>query len=229
MSKILEGKFKYVEGTKNEVVCTYCDKKFRYHHSTSSLKYHLANFHAHSAKNATESEGSSTKEKQQQRLDQFQSTKLTQAKVATITTALASWVGRNSRPLAIVEDDGLENLIRICTSNSEYKLPTRQTVKKRLDDTFQQKKTDIQDELSNAQHIGLTCDYWTSTSNENYLGMTAHFLDRNFKLISHVLDVSYSTERHTAENVASHIGRLTEEWGITSKVVAMVTNNARNM
>ena len=76
----------------------------------------------------------------------------------------------------------------------------------RIDQFFTSAKTDIEHGLATAKHVSLTCDYWTSIANDNYLGMTAHYIDpTEFKLISRVLDVSHSEERHTAVNVAEHI------------------------
>ena len=154
---------------------------------------------------------------------------LIQAKIANITKALALWIGRNSRPISIVEDEGLENLIRVFTENSSFSLPSRSTIKSRVDSFFVDLKEDIQQDLCHADYTALTCDYWSSLSNENYLGMTAHYIDAAFKLQSYALGVSYSEERHISENVAKHIKQVTNHWNITNKVVAIVTDNAKNM
>ena len=36
-------------------------------------------------------------------------------------------------------------------------------------------------------------------------------------------------ERHTAENLADELRQTFNEWGITEKVTAIVTDNAKNM
>lgn len=36
-------------------------------------------------------------------------------------------------------------------------------------------------------------------------------------------------ERHTAENLAIHLGNTFNEWEVNSKVIAVVTDNARNI
>lgn len=238
MSTILNGAFVYKANTKALVVCTYCNKEFKYHHSTSSLKYHLSNFHsAISLKRSADSDSSlasqtdtTAKRFVQSTLEGCSgSTKLTQTKVASITKAIAYWICKDGRPMSISEDQGLENLLRVCTGNDRYTLPSRGTLKSRVDSLFAEMKTSIEGDLSETKHVGLTCDYWSSTANENYLGLTAHFVGESFTLSSEVLDVSFSEERHTADNVAKHITELVAKWKIEGKVVAMVTDNARNM
>ena len=101
---------------------------------------------------------------------------------------------KRQRPISIVEDEGLENLIRVFTGNSSFSLPSRSTIKSRVDSFFVDLKEDIQQDLCHADYTDFTCDYWSSLSNENYLGMTAHYIDAAFKLQSYALEVSYSED-----------------------------------
>ena len=43
--------------------------------------------------------------------------------------------------------------------------------------------------LKQAASVALTGDHWTSVSNDNYLGVTAHFIDNVWKLRSFALEV----------------------------------------
>ena len=49
---------------------------------------------------------------------------------------------------------------------------------------------EVRELLSNtmvSQAVTLTIDHWTSTSKQNYCGMTAHFINKTWDLKSHVL------------------------------------------
>ena len=224
--KILDGAFTYVEGKSNEVQCQKCAKIFKYHHSTSSLKYHLSTAHGNDKVTSTEEDSATTSDPKQLKLT---FTKLTQTKKNAMTNSIAKWIAKDSRPISIVEDMGLLQTYRIALDNNSYELPSRGTISNRVSEMFEREKADIETRLKLAKYISLTSDYWTSTANENYLGLTCHFIDGNFKLNSLVLDVSHSSDRHTSENIAKHIKELSKSWKVDDKLVAMTTDNAPNM
>ena len=254
MASIMQGAFVYVKNDDENddsmpmVACRICKKQYKYHHSTSSLKYHLTNSHgirnttAGTRPSTSSASGSATSSTnttpvragdrlvQRSLADYATLVTLPKAKEAQLTEAMAMWIAQDSRPVAICDDAGLQNVLRIATGCKEYTVPSRPTMNARIDQFFTSAKTDIEHGLATAKHVSLTCHYWTSIANDNYLGMTAHYIDpAEFKLISRVLDVSHSEERHTAVNVAEHIETLISSWGLDGRVTAVVTDNARNM
>ena len=42
--------------------------------------------------------------------------------------AIAQWIASSGRPTAIVEDDGLQTVLRIALQNQTYTLPSRRTI-----------------------------------------------------------------------------------------------------
>ncbi|KAE8295701.1 hypothetical protein D5F01_LYC06636 [Larimichthys crocea] len=83
--------------------------------------------------------------------------------------------------------------------------------------------------IEQAEHIALTGDHWTSVSNDNYLGVTAHFVDHNWTLQAFALTVSKTEERHYAEACANHFLDVANEWKIKEKLTTLGTDSARNM
>ena len=63
-----------------------------------------------------------------------------------------------------------------------------------------------------ATAIALTGNHWTSVSNHNYLGVTAHL-----------------AERHYAEMSAEHFMDVAKQWNIEQKVTTLGTDRARNV
>src|SRR4029434_7884619 len=104
---------------KTKVVCSICQAEFSYHRSSSSLSYHLK------AKHRTES--SPRLDGDQPTLHDF-SRKITTPVREKVTNALAVWVAGDCRPINIVEDGGLTEVIRIASGDNSYDLPSRGTI-----------------------------------------------------------------------------------------------------
>ncbi|CAB4027116.1 zinc finger BED domain-containing 1-like [Paramuricea clavata] len=58
--------------------------------------------------------------------------------------------------------------------------------------------------------------------------VTCHFIDGSWQLENCVLETSHLRVAHTAENIAAELKRIAQEWNISEKVVALVTDNAAN-
>lgn len=123
---ILNGKFSFkdlpdgsVDRTK--VICIYCRGEFSYHRSTSSLKYHL------SAKHTADAESPAPPRLRQTTLDSLSRRQLDNSTSRKLSTAVAKWVATACRPINIVEDEGLREIIRIASNDCTYELPSRAT------------------------------------------------------------------------------------------------------
>ena len=104
---------------KTKVVCSICQAEFSDHRSSSSLSYHL------NAKHPTES--SPRLDGRQPTLHDF-SRKLTRPVREKVTI----WVAGDCRPINIVEDSGLTEVIRIASGDNSYDLPSRGTIVSRI-------------------------------------------------------------------------------------------------
>ncbi|KAJ8333570.1 hypothetical protein SKAU_G00415780 [Synaphobranchus kaupii] len=133
------------------------------------------------------------------------------------------------RPINVVEDEGLADIIRIASNDRTYELPSRATITSHIQKLHETEKVKVQQELERTKAVALTGDYWTSLSNQNYLGVTAHFFDPEWKLQSYALTVMKTEERHFANAVAEHFMKVAGEWDIEHKVVSLTTDSARNM
>ncbi|XP_038141170.1 E3 SUMO-protein ligase ZBED1-like [Cyprinodon tularosa] len=146
-----------------------------------------------------------------------------------MTNALAYWAALDCRPIAVVEDKGLEKILQIALSDPTYELPCRKTVTKRVQQLYDSEKGEKENLLKKAECVAITGDHWTSVSNANYLGVTAHFIDNKWRLHSFALTIKKITTRHFAENVAEDFESVTEAWEITQKVTTIGTDSARTM
>ena len=71
----------------------------------------------------------------------------------------------------------------------------------KINELYDAKKKTKEEDLASAECLALTGDHWTSVSNNNYLGVTAHHIT-NWKLKSFALTVMKTEERQFAEACA---------------------------
>src|SRR4029434_3679901 len=118
---LLGGKFLFKrknDGTtdKTKVVCSICQAEFSYHRSSSSLSYYpTESYHP--------TESSPRLDGRQPTIHDF--TKITRPVREKVTNAYAVWVGGDCRPINIVEDGGLTEVIRIASGDNSSDLPSR--------------------------------------------------------------------------------------------------------
>ena len=225
--KILNGTFTFKElpnGAidKTKVVCVFCRCELSYHRSTSSLKYHLMAKHTADANSPRPRQSQVT-------MDDFRQKRMDATTKNTLTAAIANWVATACRPVNVVEDEGLADIIRIASNDWTYELPSRATVTSHVHNLRETEKARVQRALERTKAVALTGDYWTSLSNHNYLGVTAHYFDPQWELQSHALTVMKTEERHSADAVAEHFTQVAREWHIEDKVVSLTTDSARSM
>ncbi|MBN3281745.1 ZBED4 protein, partial [Polyodon spathula] len=133
----------------------------------------------------------------------------------------------NVKPISIVEDRGFNAFVK--TLDPSYKIPNR---KRLMEDTIADMYKDCQDKVrancQRAHSVVLTTDMRTSRSTEAYLTVSCHFID-NWQMQEFVLETCSFCGQHTADNISLELKRITDEWGIAQKVVAVVTDNGANM
>lgn len=94
---------------------------------------------------------------------------MTQTKDNNLTNVVAKWIAMGCRPLNIVNDRGLRQVIQIASSNQSYSLPSWGTTASQIHDLYQNKKTTKVELLKNAKAIALTGNHWTFLNNHSYL------------------------------------------------------------
>lgn len=80
-------------------------------------------------------------------------------------------------PFATIESPGFQNLLStICPL---YKIPSRDTVKRRVNEKFSVLAAEFRDKLIKVENVSLTTDVWTETMQmQSYIGITVHFFNK---------------------------------------------------
>ena len=132
------------------------------------------------------------------------------------------------QPASIVEDKGFQDFLKVI--DPKYIPPSRRTIMRdHLPNLYDLKKRELHERMTKSEYCSLTTDLWTSRATQGFMTVTCHFLTEDWELKSAVLETVHVDEAHTADNLASILTRITDEWNITDKVCCVTTDNAANI
>ena len=93
------------------------------------------------------------------------------------------------------------------------------TIANNISKAFKHEKSLIKKKLQDAPgKISLTLDGWTSKNQIPFLGITAHWIDENWKLNQITLEFYPLEGPHTGENLSKVVIKTLKEYGILTKV-----------
>ena len=208
--------------------CKLCERDYAYHgQTTSNLQNHLKNHHPSVVPGAK----ANVAEGKNKLMTDFAVSRPKKtcgsAQSECITQLLVNWVTTSMRPLSLVSDGGLRDLLEFLEPG--YQLPSRTHIAAIVRNRHKSGLEEVRRLLADAAAVAITTDAWTSKSVRSFATYTAHFLDSGWHLTSLVLATRPMDVRHTAENVSQHAAAIAEEFGISGKVVGIVHDEAPNM
>ncbi|XP_072237421.1 E3 SUMO-protein ligase ZBED1-like [Leuresthes tenuis] len=233
----MNGKFtfhKRLDGTidKGRVICVLCKKEFAYHRSSSSLAYHINAKHpVTSAATANVSNSAIYSKALRQTKLEENIPRMSKSATDRLTNVLAKWIAMNCRPINIVEDEGLTEVLQTASNDPSYKPPCRTTVTTKISKMYDgEKKNKLEILVEDSPNfVAITGDHWTSAGNHSYLGVTGHFIDGEWNLNSFALTVMKTETRHFADKCAEQFLNVANDWGIENKISTIGTDSAANM
>lgn len=206
--------------------CKLCKTRIKYSGNTTNLRAHLTRHHPE----VTAQPPAKPVDPTQLRIDTIHSSKLPAGseRAKKITNAVVYFICKDIRPYSIVENEGFRYMLN--TLEPRYVIPTRRYITDTaVPKLYEEVKQEVVESLSKAERVALTCDVWTSRATESYVTITSHYISDQWKLVSHVLQTRVMYESHSGSNIADLLGNAVEEWNITEKDPAIVTDNASNM
>lgn len=138
----------------------------------------------------------------------------------------AKWVALNNRLISIVQDDGFRLLMKEVAP--KYNKVHGSFVQNRL--LGLNKSVDVlcMENLARACSISVTTDVWTDSCGSSYASFTAHFMDAEWQLGSHLLACSNLIGKHTSSELAQFLTSVAKKYSILHKVLFVSLDNARN-
>ena len=137
-----------------------------------------------------------------------------------IDRSLMKLIVLDYQPLSIVENSGfLEYSKKL---NPLYEPPSRKHLSSvLLTDLYNETRLKVKKMLSSVKYVSITTDLWSSDSCKAYITVTCHFI-YECKLICQVLCTKEVLKKHTAENIASVLSSIFDEWEISGKIITIV-------
>ncbi|XP_019164624.1 PREDICTED: zinc finger BED domain-containing protein RICESLEEPER 2-like [Ipomoea nil] len=227
-------KIKDSEGIVIKGKCIYCAKVYcceSKKHGTSSLRLHVVNC----LKNPH------SKETRQSLLTfqpapssaGTQSSEGTEGVLGTwvfdqdlIRRALAEMIILDELPFRIVEGQGFRKFVLVCCPR--FKIPSRWTISRDIFKIFSDERVNLKKFFrTSSQRVSITTDTWTSVQRINYMCITAHFIDSEWKLQKKIISFVpiYS---HKGESIAKALESCLLDWGLKSVFSVTVDNASSN-
>ena len=213
---LLRGKFVLIANKEGQqsAECTFCGKVLKHHHSTSSLSYHYKSKHPFTSTSSSQAGlcGDSWSNAYQPSMWSFVLRKTTADDEHEITKAFCLWTAQDLRPMSIVEDKGLSDVLNLATSNTDFKVPGRSTIMEEIKNLYASKSAEIQTSLAAANHVVLALNYWTSLANDSYLSGHAFFVNADWQLRYVTLGINYNKQQHATENIKEQVIGFMARW-----------------
>lgn len=139
--------------------------------------------------------------------------------------AIANWLLSTEQPFTAVEDDMYVKMIR--TANSLFERVSRITAKEDCFKVYEHEKKKLKALTKAASKICLTTDCWKSSHQKiEYMVITAHFIDQNWRLQKRVLSFVHVPPPRTGLDIADGIYKCLQEWEIEDKIFTISVDNA---
>ncbi|CAL2260675.1 unnamed protein product [Prunus armeniaca] len=124
-------------------------------------------------------------------------------------------------PFSFVEKKGFKKFCSVACPM--FEVPSRRKTVRQFLKMYDAQKQQLKNDLS-AHRINLTTDTWTSVQNTNYMVLTAHFIDCDWKIHKRVLNFCV-IPNHQGNTIGDLIESCLLQWGI-EKVLTITVDNA---
>jgi hypothetical protein len=199
-------------------ICKKCNNTFSVKSSVTTLRRHLTSHTITAPK------------KRQMTIDEFRNDPHSTNDQLHRDNAVIKWIVCDLQSFSVVECKEWHEMIN--GFDRRYSFHNRHTIKNLILAQYKEKKKEIKLIINHIHgKISLTSDMWTANNNSAFLSLTIHYVDKNWKLQSFLLDIipfSLSV-RHTGINITRAIMEALEEYNLGTKTLALTTDNASTM
>ncbi|KAF7130352.1 hypothetical protein RHSIM_Rhsim10G0102100 [Rhododendron simsii] len=204
--------------------CKYCKKQYRAEskkHGVSNLKAHIPACPFYPNRDQQGQQNLSFKPADEGRVDvvthvfSFDDCK----------RALAEMVIIDELPFRFVEGIGFRRFCKVMQPKFSP-VPSRQTITREVGAIHNFERAKLK-KLLKGRRICLTTDTWTSIQNLNYMCLTAHFIDDDWKLQKRILNFC-QVVNHKGETIGKKIESLLLDWKVDGIFMLTVDNASSN-
>ncbi|XP_078154148.1 zinc finger BED domain-containing protein RICESLEEPER 2-like [Carex rostrata] len=143
-----------------------------------------------------------------------------------IRQALACMVILDELPFSFVEGEGFKKFV--AAACPRFRIPSRTTVTRDCFEVFTNEGAKLKNYFKlNKQRVCLTTDTWTSLQKINYMCLTAHFIDSDWKLNKRIINFC-PVSSHSGKEIGMAIEKCLFEWEIDQVFTVTVDNASSN-
>lgn len=155
--------------------------------------------------------------------------KRTDTQWLAITKDITIFLCETMTPISIVDKPSWLRLLK--RLDRRYECPSRNHFTyNSIPSLYNELRELLQSEISESNAFSLTMDAWSSIKTEPFLVITVHFVNKEYSLISRVLQCVYMPEDHTGLNIAERVLEVLDEFHLPpSKIVSITTDAGTNM
>lgn len=136
---------------------------------------------------------------------------------------LATFIVDSHSAYRIAQQPSLKKLLEN-VSGRKISMPTPKQIVDTIGRRFEQMKSNLISILNKQKYVCCTCDVWTSQA-KSFLGITVHYIDRNYDRHSYVLAFRELKQKQSYEYLGKVISDVFKEYGISvSKITHVVTD-----
>uniref|UniRef100_A0A803N644 BED-type domain-containing protein n=1 Tax=Chenopodium quinoa TaxID=63459 RepID=A0A803N644_CHEQI len=144
----------------------------------------------------------------------------------SIRKALSFMVIVDELPFKFVEGIGFSHFCGVI--EPRFNVPSRITVAKDCFETYLTEKRKLKNVLKRCNsRVSLTTDTWTSIQQINYMCLTVHFIDNNWKLHKRILNFC-PISSHKGDDIGKEIEKCLLDWGLENVMCITVDNASSN-
>lgn len=137
--------------------------------------------------------------------------------------ALAEFLIVDELPFRIVESPQFRKLLRML--EPRFQVPSRMTIARTCIDIFKDQKAWLKSMIKACDsRVCLTTDAWTSIQNLSYMVVTAHWIDKEWKLQKRVISFRL-IDNHKGDTIGAQVEECLHDWGI-DKIMTITVDNA---
>ncbi|KAG8489971.1 hypothetical protein CXB51_015455 [Gossypium anomalum] len=208
--------------------CNYCQKEFCCDvkkNGTGSLKYHIGSCKKNPSNVVDPSQGQLVLPRKgvEGGEGHFSTWRFDQE---ACRKGLAQMIVIDELPFKFVESEGFKKFMFVACPR--FHIPSRTTMTRDVYQLYLDERVKIKQLLrSSCSRVCLTTDTWTSLQRVNYLCITAHFIDNDWKLNKKILNFC-PISSHKGESIGMVIEKCLLNWGIDKLFTVTVDNASSN-
>ncbi|KAK2648309.1 hypothetical protein Ddye_015798 [Dipteronia dyeriana] len=139
---------------------------------------------------------------------------------------LARYIAQTDQPISNGESPFYKELIT-SAYNPQYEPISRTTTRNDLIRLFETQRDDLVAEIQHLSvPVALTSDIWNACSKQDYLSVTGHYLDSDWRITKRIFGFRPMDFAHTVENIFNVIMEVLETYEITHRILSITFDNA---